>query len=456
MKQSSIFLCFVVYISINYGTIFFCRFLLSSNLFYLVQSWYFKFPTKAPTKSPTRSPTISPSFCLIPSLVTTGTYEGGAPVPAGTAMPSSSWTLIQRPDNKTNPSMTLYSVDTYSPQTNPPVGMWIGPNDDPSGAESAAVGIFTFRLTFSLANVQLNALSVVSALLSVDNVLLDVLLNGQSLNITKNGMGSGGTQNYETIVPDSISGPFEQDTNTLDFIVLNVPLPGNPNPQPTDGNPVALYVDFPVKGYECAPSAAPSHSPSIAPIRPSALPTTSPSSVPTKFPSSSPNIPSGMPSSHPISPSAFPTVLPTATPSTIPSIAPSAVPSLLPSVAPTAVPSTLPSVTPTAVPSTLPSVTPTAAPSTLPSMAPTAAPSTLPSEAPSAVPSLPLIPSVYSSSLPATSGTIGEPQNPTITPSDEPTAKPSFIPTSIPTLSPSSLADLLLRCGICFANLCRY
>jgi len=125
--------------------------------------------------------------------------------PAGTATPVA-----------TTPNAALAPINWLG---NTPTARWIGPN---SASSSGPVGVFVYRTTFTLPS--FSAASV-SGYVTVDDQILDILINGVSV-ANQYPLGSWTTTNQF-----QISSGFVVGVNTLEFKVNNV------------GGPTGLRID---------------------------------------------------------------------------------------------------------------------------------------------------------------------------------------------------------------------
>lgn len=159
----------------------------------------------------------------------------GQGLPTGVTDPN--FTIIASPSGATLKAGG--ATDTIAPVTSPayakaPAGtQWIGPNvnnmlDQPTGN-------YDFRTTFSLAGLDPSTAKI-TGVLSTDNKLVDVYLNGTNLGISGGSLG--------TLLNFSISSGFQQGKNTLDFVVNN----------DSTGGPTALMVS---ETGTASPTAAP-------------------------------------------------------------------------------------------------------------------------------------------------------------------------------------------------------
>jgi hypothetical protein len=132
----------------------------------------------------------------------------------------------------TNPAYTIAAVGNAIavnssfgyPLTSPWVGdnstsEWLIPQTNTQGA-----GFFDYHTTFNLIGSNPNSAQIIGQW-STDNPGIDILLNGQSLNIQNNNQ-------FTSWTPFTINKDFVSGVNTLDFIVRN------------DGGPTGLRVEM--------------------------------------------------------------------------------------------------------------------------------------------------------------------------------------------------------------------
>ncbi len=176
------------------------------------------------------------SFCIagagtaradvVLTLYNTGHDNNHNPLANGAIDPH--YTIISSPD-LAFPGPNAFSINNNALPIqsgwfgNNATSRWIGPRAD--GLDNA-VGNYTYRTTFSLAGYNPASASI-SGRWAMDNTGVDILLNGVSKGISR-----PGEFNFFNFSPQwIINSGFVQGSNTLDFIVFNMPT--NPPPNPT-------------------------------------------------------------------------------------------------------------------------------------------------------------------------------------------------------------------------------
>ena len=188
------------------------------------------------------------AYQALPGFFGTGVGSEGQLLPDGAVDPH--YTLVHS-DDELFPGPDAVVVNDAWPiapagpwLVNGPDSKWIAPFADqdtiadPTAGNSE--GDYTYRTTFNLTGLDLEKVVLLGGV-AVDNELTDVLLNGVSLGITAPGFGG--------FTPFTITGGFVAGANTLDFLVLNLPV---------TTNPTGLRVDL--QGYL-----------DIAPVQPTVL-----------------------------------------------------------------------------------------------------------------------------------------------------------------------------------------
>jgi hypothetical protein len=148
----------------------------------------------------------------ITSLFNTGVGDSGAVLSNGAA--DTHYTLVSTPDSSTPSVRAATSANGF------PVGPWIGddtvstwvaPNTD---AElDGPAGGYDYRISFSLTGLNPGS-ALITGLWAVDDVGLDILVNGTSTGETTS-FGFSGFTAFD------ITSGFVDGANTLDFIVYN-------------------------------------------------------------------------------------------------------------------------------------------------------------------------------------------------------------------------------------------
>jgi hypothetical protein len=119
----------------------------------------------------------------------------------------------------------VYQAGTIGPWVTSPVAQWLSPY--PSSQYTQANEGFTYTTMFTIGNDADLLTAVITGQLSVDDKLLDVRLNGNSLGITT------GDEVYGSWKAFSITSFFQKGANTLEFVTLN-----------THNGPTGLIVDM--------------------------------------------------------------------------------------------------------------------------------------------------------------------------------------------------------------------
>ena len=142
---------------------------------------------------------------------------------AGNALPDNSvdphYTLTVNPDTGSLDAIvedsTLFPIVAGPWLANSATSKWIGPQVDTT---TSAADNYTYTTTFDLGALDPTT-AVITGAWAVDNVGLDIVLNGTSLGIMNNNGFAG-------LTPFTISSGFVAGLNTLDFQVQNQPPPG--------------------------------------------------------------------------------------------------------------------------------------------------------------------------------------------------------------------------------------
>jgi hypothetical protein len=177
----------------------------------------------------------------IPGIVFgTGTDDNGALLPAGAVDPH--YILLTSADPLWPGPDAMVVNEGWPIQAgvwvlNGPNSKWIGPQADQSGVGGNAEGDYVYRTTFNLTGYDASQVRLLGAW-AADNTGIDILVNGANTGITSAGFGG--------LTPFTIAGRLVAGTNTLDFIVNN--LPATPNP-------TAVRVDL--KAYAIIQLAVP-------------------------------------------------------------------------------------------------------------------------------------------------------------------------------------------------------
>jgi hypothetical protein len=163
-----------------------------------------------------------PAFADTIGIANTGT-SGGSVIAIGAADPN--YSLISAPSG-----VTLTAVAT-SPNgawvANTSTAEWISPGS--SGNDNWPPGDYTYQITFDIPSTDNPATAQLSGMWTADNSACISLDGGTPGNCI------GGTA-FGSLNAFSITSGFTTGVNTLDFIVDNLPGPGN--------NPTGLFVEI--------------------------------------------------------------------------------------------------------------------------------------------------------------------------------------------------------------------
>lgn len=182
-------------------------------------------PYGAATSAPARLTVLLP----IPGLFSTGVDDAGALL--GPSTPDPHWFLVISPD-PTAPGLSVSTLNDAWPVA--PAGPWVaeGPTSrwiapQPNQGAGNAPGIYVFATLFDLTGLDPNT-AVIRGKWAADDRVLDVVLNGVSLDLVNNS-GFGG------LVDFTINRGFVAGLNTLAVLVHN----GLTGP-----NPIGLRIDW--------------------------------------------------------------------------------------------------------------------------------------------------------------------------------------------------------------------
>lgn len=152
----------------------------------------------------------------IEGLFNTGVDEFGLVLPIGS---------VEQHYSMTGPSMEAYTIAAHIDWVTPPSdASWIGPID---GDYSGPDGEYRYSLTFELTDLD-PMTATISGQWSTDNTGV-ILLNG-----IETGNISSSEYSFRVLHDFSISDGFISGTNTLEFVVTNIPAPST--------NPTGLLV----------------------------------------------------------------------------------------------------------------------------------------------------------------------------------------------------------------------
>jgi hypothetical protein len=146
----------------------------------------------------------------IPGVLGTGLTTGGALGTKGTTDPN--WSLITNPQNSSSTAAIIMTTLKSGWLANTSTAQWIGPLA--SGSSNAHVGIYVYRLTFSLTGFDPTS-ALVKGSFAADNHVTQILINGQTVSTT------GLSNEFNYLTSFIISTGFHTGSNTLDFYVNN-------------------------------------------------------------------------------------------------------------------------------------------------------------------------------------------------------------------------------------------
>jgi len=168
------------------------------------------------------------SAAQIPTLFSTGMADATTPLPDNAVDPHNILTQVP-PGALFGPSTfvvdsSLYPLATNEWLANSATSKWISaqPNQT-TFPNDPGTGNYTFRTTFDLSGFD-PANAQISGQWTMDNLGLDLLLNGNSTGITAPEPDFTNFQSF------SITGGFVAGLNSLDFVIRNEPYEGDPNP----------------------------------------------------------------------------------------------------------------------------------------------------------------------------------------------------------------------------------
>jgi hypothetical protein len=152
------------------------------------------------------------------------------------------WTLVSVPTLPTNSPLefgtnTQLQINSLPQWLNPdPLAAWIAPANDASN--NAPEGDYDYQTTFVL---PADGTFTISAQVSADDYVSDVMVNGGSLGLTTPATNGNSSAQWN---PITITGQGFAGTNTLDFIVHNNPTIGSNPPADNTDSPSGLLVEF--------------------------------------------------------------------------------------------------------------------------------------------------------------------------------------------------------------------
>lgn len=176
--------------------------------------------------------TVCVNLLPVPGIFGTGVDDAGQLLPNG--VPDPHYILSASADTNYPGPDAVVVLDNQFPippwLASGPGSKWIGPRADqgPGNAE----GGYTYTTAFDLSGVDLSRFKLMGQW-AVDNLGLDILINGVSTGLTAGG--------FDSPVPFTISRGFVDGMNTLDFVTTNLPPVG----------PTGLRVDL--RGYLTLP-----------------------------------------------------------------------------------------------------------------------------------------------------------------------------------------------------------
>ena len=168
---------------------------------------------------------------LITDIYNTGVDDSGVALGPGLTDPH--YVLTSQPSSGSLVATTVPSGFPIPPWiANSDASGWIGPNTTQA---LGPVGLYTYQTTFTLPSIADLSTVLVEGLYAVDNVAIDIVINGASV-----GAGQLST-GFSSYTPFTISGNFVFGLNTLEFVLQNAP---------SGNNPTGLRVDSIVGTYE--------------------------------------------------------------------------------------------------------------------------------------------------------------------------------------------------------------
>ena len=180
---------------------------------------------------------ISLAFCAtanalpITDLYNTGVNDSGVALGPGVSDPH--YVLSSQPASGSLIATTVPNGFPIPPWiANSATSGWIGPNTPQA---FGPVGLYTYQTTFTLPALADLSTVLVGGLYAVDNVAIDIVINGVSVGT---GQLSTGFRSY---TPFTISSNFALGLNTLAFVLENLP---------SGDNPTGLRVDSIQGSYE--------------------------------------------------------------------------------------------------------------------------------------------------------------------------------------------------------------
>ena len=175
----------------------------------------------------------------IHSLFNTGVDANGQVLSATTDLATGigdpHYSLVSVPGGTT--ATEVFNFNQWLAIGSNPVSAWIAPNEETSPyylhGQAGPAGAYDYRTTFDLTG--LNPLTAsISGQWAADNQGTDILINGHSTNQQTLRFGTG--EGFVSFASFSITNNFVAGMNTLDFLVTNLPGPGD--------NPTGLRVQF--------------------------------------------------------------------------------------------------------------------------------------------------------------------------------------------------------------------
>jgi len=162
---------------------------------------------------------ISPQFFRLyrdelPRLPSTGTADGAL---LANGVDDPNWILTAAPGETPTGKVFVTQQQPGTWLANNDRSHWISPNKNASAGN--APGVYVYKTKFDLSGWDLATVQMLAAV-AVDDVLLDVKLNGTSLGLTAVG--------FSTFTNLSLSGGFQDGENTVEFVVSNSLSTNNP------------------------------------------------------------------------------------------------------------------------------------------------------------------------------------------------------------------------------------
>ncbi len=150
----------------------------------------------------------------IADLYNTGVSSGGTALVGGQGTVDPHWTLLSGPGAATGPAQTYYNPAYFADS---PTSRWISVNG--AGA-TAFSGVYVFETIFTIGSGFNPATASVGVNCAVDNGLVDVTLNGNTVTSSCNGWNSTFAAANFNIVSGFVSG-----ANSLRFTVVDFSQP---------------------------------------------------------------------------------------------------------------------------------------------------------------------------------------------------------------------------------------